>query len=812
MKFTQNTPVVNPTTIGNTRIRPVTDPMAYGTAGKEYEAMAGALGQVARVAKQQQDDMDAADHMNRRNIIMGNITKRLYGEDGLITNGVGINAKGLTDRVQQVVQEEFERGMDGANQRVRRSMAGTFNENMGNYQRIAAQQEGREFNRQKEIDYNANQGLNIDRAVAGYRDNNSVTFAVNDGMQLLHYRAKDQGWSNAQLEQEKRKLIGAIAGSAIQTAIDSSDLEQADNLLTTYGAQMDQTARLKFDNILKKNSDIKMSREIGAELLKRFGGDKEKAKDYLYNVIGTETVSVGGREGHENAWVIYDVFKAAGFDDNAIAGILGRAQQEHNFSTDMAEEKDVPGIGRVGGFGMFQWQMDPAYGGRGIRFHQWAQENGYDANDSKVQAMYALQEAMEKGLTPQALNGKSAEEVADIWTRDWEGGKPGEERRYAGEWLGRIKKAAAGAGGNFDKGYNSIVGNKMDYGEVGCVEAVVKGGKAAGIPFFEKQAAAGVVDCDTLKQNASAAGIAVENFDPNNPPRKGDVIIYDRGEKQHAVTADGNGGYWGNSSSQGKVVHGSDYNEMGGKIPTQVIRTGQLGGSGSGGYTKRKYSEVQLNASWKQYEAQLIDHDQAEAYQKSERVKSYIDGAKGMTSQSDVVAYMDRVKADPTISIDDYNRIAGSVFGYYGLTRDGNEKGTRGGSGTGGGSSSRGRVEGVDGYTGVDGKWYSKEKYDAARENNIRYQEKLRLQEQGITKITPEEQKAAIESSKITNAVENANYKTNGLVSARKALDESGWDYMKAVNVLVNKGIMDDIAEASRYVSKVIENNQSDDE
>jgi hypothetical protein len=200
------------------------------------------------------------------------------------------------------------------------------------------------------------------------------------------------------------------------------------------------------------------------------------------------------------------------------------------------------------------------------------------------------------------------------------------------------------------------------------------------------------VDCDTLKQNASAAGIAVEDYDPNNPPRKGDVIIYDRGEKQHAVTADGNGGYWGNSSSQGKVVHGSDYNEMGGKIPTQVIRTGQLGGSGSGGYTKRKYSEAQLNAIWKQYEAQLIDHNQAEAYQKSERVKSYIDGAKGMTSQSDVVAYMDRVKADPSISIDDYNKIAGSVFGYYGLTRQGKEKGT-------GGSRTSKKVQGNSGET-----------------------------------------------------------------------------------------------------------------
>jgi hypothetical protein len=286
----------------------------------------------------------------------------------------------------------------------------------------------------KEADYIANQNINLDRVISGYADNETVNFAVNDGLNLLMYRARDQGWTNAQYEQEKRKLVGNFIGGAIQTAIDNSDLTQADSLLTKYGGQMDQATKMKYDVKLKKNSDIKMSRDIGADLVKRFGGDKKKARDYLFNVLGNETVSVGGnREGHENAWVIYDVFKQAGYDDNAIAGILGRAQQEHNFSTDMAEEKDVPGIGRVGGFGIFQWQMDPEYGGRGIRFHQWAQENGQHVNNSKVQAMFALQEAQEKGLTPETLNGKSAEEVADIWTRDWEGGKPGEERRYAGE-------------------------------------------------------------------------------------------------------------------------------------------------------------------------------------------------------------------------------------------------------------------------------------------------------------------------------------------------------------------------------------------
>ena len=164
---------------------------------------------------------------------------------------------------------------------------------------------------------------------------------------------------------------------------------------------------------------------------------------------GGQSRGTGKREGHANAWAIYDVFRNAGYSDEAIAGILGRAQQEHNFSTDMAEEKDVEGIGRVGGFGMFQWQMDPEYGGRGNAFMQWAQENNLDPNNATVQAQYALIEAQQRGLTPERMNQLTAEEAADLWTDEWEVGKRGNERQYAAEWRDRIKNGGS-AGSSTD--------------------------------------------------------------------------------------------------------------------------------------------------------------------------------------------------------------------------------------------------------------------------------------------------------------------------------------------------------------------------
>lgn len=673
MKFTQNTPVVSPRGIGNVAVRNQPISTEHIAGGKIYDAYVSGMSQVLKVAQQQQDDMDAADHMNRRNIIMGNITKRLYGEDGLITNGVGIKAKGLTDRVQQVVKEEFDRGMNGANARVRRSMAGTFNENMGNYQRIAAQQEGREFNRQKEIDYNANQGLNIDRAVAGYMDNNSVNFAVNDGMQLLQYRAKDQGWSNAQFQQEKRKLIGAIGGSAIQAAIDSGNLEQADNLLTAYGPQMDQTARLKFDNVLKKNSDIKMSRETGADLLKRFGGDKEKARDYLYNVLGNETVSVGGgsndrfvRIAQETAAIIRQKYPDA--SPNLEKYLYGQMMRETGWGKDPVALEYNNFAGLHGG----------AKGRKYADDHDYAKDYASFFTDGyHTQAIYATDGTDFARRLSNKLDGGSG------WYED---------RNYQGygqtimEAMADYEKKSAAGGVSFETLDSDIDASGVQIGgaqpqTIGMINRAkqiyknlfgrddfwvssVTGGHKDGTPH-------------ALGYKADVGGSALKESYEN------------RIKFQQALQAEGigaNNEY--DQPSEGSTGPHFDLDSRG-----KNWQTGEdFGGFKGGGYTKRKYSENQLNAIWKQYEAQLIDHNQAEAYQKSERVKSYIDGAKGMTSQSDVVAYMDRVKADPSISIDDYNKIAGSVFGYYGLTRQGKEKGT-------GGSRTSKKVQGNSGET-----------------------------------------------------------------------------------------------------------------
>jgi ribosomal protein S18 len=218
MKFTQNTPVVQPNTIGNVAVRVSGDPMAYGTGGKEYGALAGAIGQMAKVAKEQQDDADAADVMEARNKIMGSLTESMYGEKGLLTNGIGENAKGLEGRVTDTVQKTFDSISKNYNIRVQRALRGNLSENMVNFQRIAAQQEGREYRKQKDSHY----GLSIDNsanmAMLNYQNPDLLDSTINDALRIADWRAKDMGYSEQQRLQER---LGAVLISMMHQPVRS---------------------------------------------------------------------------------------------------------------------------------------------------------------------------------------------------------------------------------------------------------------------------------------------------------------------------------------------------------------------------------------------------------------------------------------------------------------------------------------------------------------------------------------------------------------------------------------------------------------
>lgn len=122
---------------------------------------------------------------------------------------------------------------------------------------------------------------------------------------------------------------------------------------------------------------------------------------------------------------------------------------------------------------------------------------------------------------------------------------------------------------NFDAGVKAWQGVTMSNHDNGCIEAVTKFGSYYS-PFLASEYEKGTVSVSALVKNAGANVIPFEA----SKLRKGDIIVYNG--DAHAVAYDGNGGYVGNSSSQDKIVHGKNYEQMGGLYPSRIIRTSQI--------------------------------------------------------------------------------------------------------------------------------------------------------------------------------------------------------------------------------------------
>lgn len=138
---------------------------------------------------------------------------------------------------------------------------------------------------------------------------------------------------------------------------------------------------------------------------------------------------------------------------------------------------------------------------------------------------------------------------------------------------GRGKRPAYSATGNLNveqglnAGWAAWGGQTMDNGRNGCAEAV---GKIGGYysPFLAQEANNGVVSVPNMVADADSAGL-LQDFDAGSL-EAGDAIVY--GDDDHVVIYDGNGGYYGNSSSKMVTVHSRDYTDVG-MTPTKIIKS-----------------------------------------------------------------------------------------------------------------------------------------------------------------------------------------------------------------------------------------------
>ena len=550
MKFTTYQQAVEPNVMKPPAVRRTGDVNAYGAGGEGYGKMAAALGQANKVLAQEQEDRDTADVMKARNEIMTSLTEQLYGENGLFVTGVGENAKGLIERTTAAIHKTYDEISKNYNGRVRFALQGNLNENMSNFQRIAASKEMAEQKAVEKATFDANLSTNAQQAALTWNVNGAPTMYVQNGDTLLLAYAKKEGWSGAQLSKERQSMVTNIAAAAAGAAVESEDYARADEILSRFRNEMEQDTYWKIARIVKKKQDAKdMDREV------------------------TRILGDGG------------VWDGKTFN-------LARARE----------------------------LVDEIYG---------------------------------EGAT----------------------------------------KEAGGTSQAVDQGFSSILGQEMDYGRDGCVEAYLKGTKNVS-SFCAREAANGVVNVPQLLKDARADdSVIVERYTPDMELPAGAAIIYYHDEDdaenaenaEHVVASDGRGGIYGNSSSakdytdedgnyirgRGEVTHGESIEIGGGLYPTWIIRPKDGGRISAYDPEKRERLMSLLEARGKDMEA-------AYKKQRGEYLDSVGKAMQGAGSYSEALSILNAQDLD----MDEINHLKGQAAAFYGVNREtGRTKGAGGGKG-----------------------------------------------------------------------------------------------------------------------------------
>ena len=340
MKFMTYQAAVEPNTMHPPAVRVSSDVNAYGSGGEEYGKLGAAIGQVNKVLAQRRDDLDAADVMKARNEIMTSLTQQLYGDNGLFVTGVGENAKGLIDRTTDAINKTYEEVSKTYNPRVRFALKGNLNENMANFQRIAASKEMAEGNEVRRETFASNLATNAQQAALTWQVNGAPAMYVKNGDTLLQVRAKQEGWSGAQLTEERRKMVTDVAAAAAGAALENEDYDRADEILNQFRPDMDQQTYWKLARVGKQKQQAKEMDMEADEILKMPG------------VFDGKTLNLAKASEYVNARYGRDATKeAAGASpadvERGFAGILG---QEMANGRNGCAEAYLKGTGQLSGF------------------------------------------------------------------------------------------------------------------------------------------------------------------------------------------------------------------------------------------------------------------------------------------------------------------------------------------------------------------------------------------------------------------------------------------------------------------------------
>lgn len=409
MKFSSYQPVVNPNTINPPAVQAPKDMEVYGTGGKEWTALAGAVGQATKVFAQKQDDEDAADVMDARNRIMTSLNEQLYGEQGLMTLGVGKNAKGLTDRVTQAIQDTSAEIAKDYNPRVRYALKSTLNDNMLNYQRIATGQENRERENTEQADYQAALNINTQNAGMTWDVTNALTNYANDTRRIILAYGAKRGWTGEQIQSELMGAITKQVASAVTAAITAGNYDRAAQILQVNRGKMDQNVYNQLYGSVKQKQDVAKTYTTADDIVNQCWDPKTGRFDW----------------NKANELIKQNSYRNVGGQ-----GTSGASSKEAFFAAIEGQESggDSTAVSPAGAVGIYQIMPD--------NWPSWSKEAGYegaDPNDEAAQravGKYKLGQYYDKYGPAGAMvawyageeNAKRyvKGETTDVWGRSWD--------------------------------------------------------------------------------------------------------------------------------------------------------------------------------------------------------------------------------------------------------------------------------------------------------------------------------------------------------------------------------------------------------
>lgn len=354
-----------------------------------------------------------------------------------------------------------------------------------------------------------------------------------------------------------------------------------------------------------------------------------------------------------NAQQIWTWLINKGFSTQAASAIMGSMQQESSFNPEASQggggiQASIAGGEGGNGYGLCQWT--------GSRTQALLDFAGDRANTIEGQLEFMVSEMSARGTLDAFKNASTLDQALAVM-KDYEGyGEVGSREEYAraifqsnGNNLASIMTTQGGNGGakpsifgslfkQFDNIRNSyggmidnmIMGNPfmknamsmlgLDGGNSGSSGGPVGNGDLSKASKWAQsmvgQEGFGNNGCTTFvnKYLEQAGENQINYYVPtaesdahNNTPyafkpanmggKQGDVVLLNTltsdPEADHVVIADGQGGYWGNSSSKNLIVHGNIANDFGADNINGYIATGGDGnGNVPSGAAKRSQKEI----------------------------------------------------------------------------------------------------------------------------------------------------------------------------------------------------------------------------